>query len=147
VRQSRAARARAGTGRGRVVGVEGERGVGKARLVWEVTDSSIIAGWRVLKAGSVSYGKATSYLPVMDLLKSYFGVAERDGLQEIGEKLAGALERLDPSLRPALVPLLSLLDVPVDDASWPALDPRQRRRRTLDGVRQVLLREAREQPL
>jgi predicted ATPase len=45
------------------------------------------------------------------------------------------------------VPLLALLDVPVDDASWQALDPRQRRRRTLDGVRQVLLREALEQPL
>ena len=108
--------------------------------MWEVTHSSVIAGWRVLKAASVSYGKATSYLPVIDLLKSYFGVAERDGLQEIGEKVAGALERLDPSLRPALVPLLALLDVPVDDASWPALDPRQRRRRTLDEVRQVLLR-------
>jgi predicted ATPase len=121
--------------------------VGKSRLVWEVTHSFVIAGWRVLKAGSVSYGNATSYLPVIDLLKSYFGVAEKDGLQEIGAKAAGALERLDPSLRPALVPLLALLDVPVDDASWGALDPRQRRRRTLNGVRQVLLREAREQPL
>src|SRR5262249_46048845 len=84
---------------------------------------------------------------VVKLLKRYFEIGERDGLQEIGEKVAGALERLDPSLRPALVPLLALLDVPVDDASWEALDPRQRRRRTLDGVRQVLLREAREQPL
>src|SRR5215472_6990210 len=146
-RCSRSALERAGTGRGQVVGVVGEPGVGKSRLVWEVTHSSVIAGWRVLKAGSVSYGRATSYLPVIDLLKSYFGVAERDGLQEIGEKVAGALERLDPSLRPALVPLLALLDVPVDDASWPALDPRQRRQRTLDGVRQVLLREARGQPL
>src|SRR6516225_7561313 len=147
MQQIRGALERAGTGRGQVVGVVGEPGVGKSRLVWEVTHSFVIAGWRVLRTGSVSYGKATSYLPVIDLLKSYFGVAERDGLQEISEKAAGALERLDPSLRPALVPLLALLDVPVDDASWPALDPRQRRRRTLDGVRQVLLREAREQPL
>jgi class 3 adenylate cyclase/tetratricopeptide (TPR) repeat protein len=147
MQQIRDALGRAGTGRGQVLAVVGEPGVGKSRLVWEVTLSSVIAGWRVLKAASVSYGKATSYLPVIDLLKSYFGVTERDGLQEIGEKVAGALERLDPSLRPALVPLLALLDVPVDDASWEALDPRQRRRRTLDGVRRVLLREAREQPL
>ena len=147
MQQFRDALGRAGTGRGQVVAVVGEPGVGKSRLVWEVTHSPVIAGWRVLKAGSVSYGKATSYLSVVDLLKSYFGVAERDGLQEISAKVAGALERLDPSLRPALVPLLALLDVPVDDASWQALDPRQRRRRTLDGVRQVLLREACEQPL
>src|SRR6516225_4268507 len=147
MQQIRDALERAGTGRGQVVAVVGEPGVGKSRLVWEVTHSPVIAGWRVLKAGSVSYGKATSYLSVVDLLKSYFGVAERDGLQEISAKVAGALERLDPSLRPALVPLLALLDVPVDDASWQALDPRQRRRRTLDGVRQVLLREACEQPL
>jgi class 3 adenylate cyclase/tetratricopeptide (TPR) repeat protein len=147
MQQIRDALEQAGTGRGLVVAVVGEPGVGKSRLVWEVTHSSVIAGWRVLKGASVSYGKATSYLPVIDLLKSYFGVTERDGLQEIGEKVAGALDRLDPSLRPALVPLLALLDVPVDDASWQALDPRQRRRRTLDGVRRVLLREAREQPL
>jgi predicted ATPase len=130
-----------------VVALVGDPGVGKSRLVWEVTHSPMVAGWRVLKAGSVSYGKATSYLPFIDLLKEYFGIANRDGLQEIGGKVTGALERLDLSLRPALVPLMTLLDVPVDDQSWQALDPSQRRRRTLDGVRQVLLREAHEQPL
>jgi predicted ATPase len=130
-----------------VVAVVGEPGVGKSRLVWEVTHSPMVAGWRVLKAGSVSYGKATSNLPFIDLLKEYCGIANRDGLQEIGGKVTGALERLDLSLRPALVPLMTLLDVPVDDPSWQALDPSQRRRRTLDGVRQVLLREAHEQPL
>src|SRR5262249_48855558 len=108
---------------------------------------SLLTGWRVLKASSVSYGKATSYLPVIDLLKGYFGIGDWDDLGGIRDKVTGAVLRLDRSLEPALLPLLALLDVPVDDAHWKALDPRQRRRYTFDAVRQVLLREAREQPL
>jgi tetratricopeptide (TPR) repeat protein len=127
--------------------VVGEPGVGKSRLVWEVTHSSYAHGWRVLQAVSVSYGKATSYLPVIDLLKGYFQIQDRDELHEIREKMMGEVLRLDQSLEPALLPLLTLLDVPVDDTHWKALDPGQRRRRTLDALRQVLLREARRQPL
>jgi hypothetical protein len=145
--QIRDALDRAGLGRGQVVAVVGEPGVGKSRIFWEVTHSSLLTGWRVLKASSVSYGKATSYLPVIDLLKGYFGIDDRDDLRGIRDKVTGEVLRLDQSLEPALLPLLALLDVPVDDAQWKALDPRQRRRRTLDAVRQVLLREARVQPL
>jgi tetratricopeptide (TPR) repeat protein len=134
-------------GHGQVVAIVGEPGVGKSRLVWEVMHSPIIVGWRMLKASSVSYGKATSYLPVIDLLKGYFGIEDRDGLQEIGGKVTGGLLRLDRSLEPTVVPLLALLDVPVSDARWQTLDPRQRRRITLDAAKQLLLCEARNQPL
>jgi hypothetical protein len=145
--QIRDALDRAGLGRGQVVAVVGEPGVGKSRIFWEVTHSSLLTGWRVLKASSVSYGKATSYLPVIDLLKGYFKILDRDELGEIRDKVTGEVLRLDQSLEPALLPLLALLDVPVDDAQWKALDPRQRRRRTLDALRQVLLRKTRRQPL
>jgi len=141
--QLRDALDQASLGRGQVVAVVGEPGVGKSRLVWEVVHSPLLVGWRVLNASSVSYGKATSYLPVIDLLKGYFGIEDRDGLHEIGEKVTSAVLRLDQSLEPILVPLSALLDVPITDARWQALDPRQRRRRTLDAVRQLLLREAR----
>src|SRR5262249_19915546 len=56
-------------GRGQVVSVVGEPGVGKSRLFWEFTHSHRLQGWLVLESTSVSYGKATSYLPVIDLLK------------------------------------------------------------------------------
>jgi class 3 adenylate cyclase len=58
-------------GRGQVVAIVGEPGVGKSRLVWEVTHSHRTHGWLVLQAGGVSYGKATPYLPVVDLMKGY----------------------------------------------------------------------------
>src|SRR5262249_41716447 len=66
---------------------------------------------------------------------------------EIRERVAGKLLTLDRALEPLLTPLLSLLDVPVDDATWDALDRIQRRQRTLDTVKQLLLRESQVQPL
>ena len=106
-----------------------------------------LQGWLVLESASVSYGKATSYLPVIDLLKGYFKIQDRDDLREIREKVTGKLLTLDRALEPTLPALLALLDVPVDDAAWQTLDPRQRRQRTLDAVKRLLLREAQEQPL
>ena len=64
------AMAQAQAGRGQVVAVVGEPGVGKSRLFWEFTHSHRTQGWLLLESGSVSYGKATAYLPVVDLLKS-----------------------------------------------------------------------------
>jgi class 3 adenylate cyclase/tetratricopeptide (TPR) repeat protein len=137
----------AGAGHGQVVAIVGEAGVGKSRLTYEFTHSHRLQGWLALESASVSYGKASSYLPVIDLLKGYFKIRDRDDLREIREKVAGKLLTLDRALEPTLPVFLSLLDVPVDDAAWQSLDPGQRRQLTLDGVKRLLLREAREQPL
>src|SRR5713101_113198 len=145
--QLRRAQQLAGTGHGQVAAIVGEAGVGKSRLVYEFTHSHRLHGWLVLESASVSYGKATSYWPVIDLLKGYFKIQDRDDLREIREKVTGQLLTLDESLKPALPAFLTLLDVPVDDAAWRMLDPGQRRQRTLDAVRRLLLREARDQPL
>ena len=147
IEQLRHAQQLAGSGQGQVAAIVGEAGVGKSRLVHEFTHSHRLHGWRVLESGSVSYGKATSYLPVIDLLQGYFRIQDRDDLRDIREKVTGKLLTLDESLRPALPALLALLDAPVDDALWQALDPGQRRLRTLDGIKRLLLRETREQPL
>jgi class 3 adenylate cyclase/tetratricopeptide (TPR) repeat protein len=145
--QLRRAQQLAGDEHGQVAAIVGEAGVGKSRLVDEFTRSHRLQGWLVLESVSVSYGKATSYLPVIDLLKRHFKLQDRDDLREIREKVTGKLLTLDRALEPTLPALLALLDVPVDDASWPTLDPAQRRQQTLDAVRRLLLREARQQPL
>jgi hypothetical protein len=145
--QLRRAQQLAGNAHGQVAAIVGEAGVGKSRLVYEFTHSHRLQGWLVLESSSVSYGKATSYLPVIDLLKGYFKIQDRDDLREIREKVTGKLLTLDEALKPTLPALLALLDMPGDDASWSALDPVERRQRMLDGVKRLLLREAREQPL
>jgi len=137
----------AGAGHGQVVAIVGEAGVGKSRLVYEFTHSHRVQDWLILEASSVSYGKATSYLPVINLLKNYFKIGDRDGHRAMREKLVGKLLTLDESLRSILSALLALLDVPVDDPAWQHLDPSQRRQRTLDAVKRLLLREGQVQPL
>ena len=123
IEQIRRALALAHDGRGQLVALVGEPGVGKSRLVYEFTHSHRTQDWLILEAGSVSYGKATSYLPVIDLLKAYFKVVDRETHREIREKVMGKLLTLDRTLEPILPALLALLDVPVDDPHWQALDP------------------------
>jgi tetratricopeptide (TPR) repeat protein len=137
----------AGAGHGQAVAIVGEPGVGKSRLVWEFTRSHRAHGWLVLEGGSVSYGRATPYLPVIELLRAYLRIQEREDQRQIRERVAGKLLTLDPTLEPLLTPLVALLDVPVDDAAWGALDPPQRRQRILEAVKRLLLRESQVQPL
>ena len=121
--------------------------MGKSRLAYEFTHSHRVQDWLILDASSVSYGKATSYLPVIDLLKGYFKIGDRDDHREMRAKVLGRVLGLDRALEPLLPPLLALLDVPVEDAAWQNLDPPQRRQRTLDAVKRLLLRESQGQPV
>jgi predicted ATPase/class 3 adenylate cyclase len=134
-------------GHGQVVAIVGEPGVGKSRLFWEFTHFHRTQGCLVMEASPVSYGKAMPYLPVVDLLKGYFQIEPRDDPRKIRERVTGKMLSLDESLRSALPPVLSLLDVPIEEPAWRNLDPPQRRRRTLDGIKALLLRESQVQPL
>jgi hypothetical protein len=145
--QLRQALTRAAAGQGQVVAGVGEAGVGKSRLLYEFTRSHHTHGWLLLASHSVSYGKATAYLPVIDLLKGYFGIESRDDARRLHEKVTGKLLTLDRALEPMLPALLALLEVPVEDPQWQAFDPPQRRRRTLEAVKHLLLRESQVQPL
>jgi class 3 adenylate cyclase/tetratricopeptide (TPR) repeat protein len=137
----------AGRGHGRLVAVVGEPGIGKSRLFYEFTRSHRLHGWTVLEAGSVSYGKATSYLPLTDLLKGYLRIHDGDTHRDIREKLAGKLVVLDESLKSLQPALLGLLGVATQDDQWDRLDPVNRRQRTLEACRRLLLRESQLQPL
>jgi len=138
---------RAGAGHGQIVAIVGEAGVGKSRLHWEFTRSRHADGWLVLRSRSGSYGRGTPYLHVIELLKAYLGVQERDDPRRVRERVADKLLTLDRTLEPLLTPLLALFDVPVHDAAWDALDPPQRRQRILEAVKRLLLRGSQVQPL
>jgi predicted ATPase len=135
-------------GHGQVVAVVGEPGVGKSRLFWEFAHSHRTDGCLVLEAASVSYGKATTYFPVIELLRGYFKIEPRNDTRNIREKITGKLFSLERALESVLPALLAVLDVPVeDDELWTRLDPAQRRQRTIDAVRRLLLRESQMRPL
>jgi class 3 adenylate cyclase/tetratricopeptide (TPR) repeat protein len=135
----------AGEGHGQVVGVVGEPGVGKSRLVAEFLRSPATDGWLTLQAQAVAYARAVAYRPLVDVLETYFGVDDDDPPAVAADKVRFGL---DPEELPRLLPpLAALLEAPVEDAAWAALDPEQRRRRTQEAVRHLLLRRSARQPV
>jgi len=145
--QLRGALGKAARGLGQVVAVVGEPGVGKSRLFHEFVHSHRTTGWSLVASGSVSYGNAILYLPVIGLLKYYFRIQDRDEPRDIREKVTGRLITLDEGLRPLLPVFLALLNVQVEDHDWEELDPRRRRQRTLSAIKQLLVRESQVQPV
>jgi predicted ATPase len=139
--------AHAGAGHGQVAALVGEAGVGKSRLVYEVVHSHRTQGWQVLEAASVSYGKATPYFPVIDLLKHYAQVDDHDDTRTMRAKVTGHVLTLDAALQEAVPALLALLDVLPEDSPFGHLEPPQRRQRTLAALQRLLLRESQVQPL
>jgi class 3 adenylate cyclase/predicted ATPase len=132
-------------GHGQIVAVVGEAGVGKSRLVYEFK-APLERGCRVLEAFSVSHGKAYAYLPLIDLLKGYFGIALEDDERKRREKITGKVLTLDRALEDALPYLFSLLGIGDETASLVQMDPQIRRQRTLEAVKRVLVRETLDQP-
>src|SRR5712691_826080 len=134
------------TGHGQIVAAIAEAGVGKSRLFYEfkVTSQS---GCMVLEAYSVSHGKASAYLPVIELLKNYFEITSEDEERKRREKITGKVLALDRSLEDTLPYLFVLLDVHGDDDSIAQLEPQLKRRRTLEAIKRLLVRESLNQPL
>ena len=137
----------AASGQGQVMAILGEAGVGKSRLVFEFARSQHVGGCVVLETGSVSYGKGSSYLPVVGLLRRYFGIEDRDTHDAIRDHVARKLTALDPALGTVAPALLALLDTPTADAEWQRLEPSQRRRRIFDAVKRLLRRESERQSI
>jgi hypothetical protein len=137
----------AGAGHGQIVALVGEAGVGKSRLVYECVHSYRTQGWLVLESASVSYGKATPYFPVIDLLKRYCHIEERNDSRTIRAKITGQVLTLDATLQDTVPALLALLDALLDNDTFLRLDPPQRRQRTLEALTRMLLRESQVQPL
>jgi transcriptional regulator with AAA-type ATPase domain/tetratricopeptide (TPR) repeat protein len=131
-------------GRGQLVTIIGDPGMGKSRLAWEFSRSSQAWAVKVIETGS-AYATNTPYLPVIELLRRFFGVQPEDGPDDIRARLRAALAKGDDSRSSMLPVFLALLGV--TDVEWSAVDPMERRHRTLEAVKRLLLLESRAQPL
>ena len=121
--------------------------MGKSRLVYECLHAHRTQGWRVLESASVSYGKATPYFPVIDLLKRYAHVEERDDPRTVRAKVTGQVLTLDEALQDDYPGAAGAPGGTAGGQPVSPLDPPQRRQRTLDALKRVLLRESQAQPL
>ena len=134
------------TGHGQIVAVIADPGMGKSRLFYEFKATSQ-SGWMVLEAFSISHGKASAYLPVLDLLSQYFEITCDDDDRKRAERILGKVLRLDRNLEDTLPYLYSLQGVADPGDSLAQMDPQIRRRRTQDAIKRILLRESIDQPL
>lgn len=133
-------------GAGQIIAVVAEPGVGKSRLFFEFK-SEVSSAWTVLEAFSVSHGKTSSYLPIIELLHGYFGFARGEDAQARRHKVSAKVAALDPILQPGLPYLYAFLEIEDDKQRFAGMDPQLRRSRTFDAVVGLLLREARRHPL
>jgi predicted ATPase/class 3 adenylate cyclase len=147
IAQMQSALAQAHAGQGQIIAVVGEPGVGKSRLFFEFVHSHHMDGWLVVEASSVSYGKATPYLPLIDLLKAYFKIDQLDNTRAVRAKVTGQILELDEALKEAVPAVLWLIEALPPDDPFLALAPAQRRQHTLAAVKRLFLRESQVQPL
>jgi DNA-binding SARP family transcriptional activator/predicted ATPase len=137
----------AARGSGQVVAVAGEPGVGKSRLAHEFVQSPHATDWTVLKTGAASHEAGATFLPIANLIRAWSKIGERDTREEALAKLRGSVLALGAALAPALSPLSALLDLRPEDPHWATLDPPQRRQRTFDAVKTLMMRESESRPV
>lgn len=133
-------------GRGQIVAVMGEPGLGKSRLCYEfklVSQGSCL----VLETFSVAHGRAYPYLPLIDLLKNYFQITPADDERRRREKVMGRVLALDRSLEETLPSLFSLLGIAESAAAVQDVDPQVKRQRIFEAAKRLLVRESLNQSL
>ena len=136
------------SGRGQVVAFVGEAGIGKSRTVLEFIHSDAMTGWQVLEAGSVSYGKATAYLPLVDLLTRYFDIQGRDNANQVQDRIVKKLSVFGDEKLIAQTPFfLASLGMAVTNDVWIKLMPIERQRGMFDALKRLLVRESQREPL
>jgi class 3 adenylate cyclase/tetratricopeptide (TPR) repeat protein len=137
----------AADGHGQVLALVGDPGVGKSRLVWETVRSDRIEGWLVLESRSVSYGRAAAYGPVRDLLRALFRIRETDDRRTIQNRVTAKVLTLDRVLEETIPAVLAVLDAAQEASPFMTFDPLERRHRTLEAIKRLLIRESQIQPM
>ena len=133
-------------GRGQVTAIVAEAGTGKSRLVHEFK-ATVLADCKLLETYSVSHGKASPWLPVLELLRGYFGLRDVDDAVTRREKIRSALAALDASLADALPYLWNVLSIQEEPDPLAQMDAQIKRQRTLEALKRIVLRESLNQPV
>ena len=138
---------RARAGNGQAFSIVAEAGGGKSRLLYEFRKAVSNENANFLEGKCLSYSRSIAYQPIIDILQSIFNIAENDDEGEIKTKAAMALEKLEidaASAQPYLLELLSVKDSGIDAIP---MSTEARKDRTIEALKQVVLRYAAQRPL
>ena len=133
-----AALERARSGSGQVVGVVAEAGTGKSRLCAEFVERCRARGIPILEGRGVAHGKAIPMLPMLEMWRAFYEIADGDGPETTRAKIAGRLLLMDESFREVLPFVFDLFGVPDPANPSPAIDPEQRQKRIHGVLKRIL---------
>jgi len=134
-------------GQGQVVGIVGEAGVGKSRLLLQMRETLSREECSYLEGGCFHYGDAVPYLPMLNILRLYFGIDEGEAEPSVKQKMKEKISQLDPRLETLLPPLHDIFSLKVDDEPYLKLDAPLKRMRIFEGIRDLMVRESQDRPL
>jgi class 3 adenylate cyclase/tetratricopeptide (TPR) repeat protein len=134
-------------GAGQVVGVVGEAGVGKSRLLFEFRQNLPQGEYGYLEGRCLHFGSAMPYLPIQDILRSFFEIKEGEREAVIRRRLQERIQGLDEKLSSTITPLQDLLSLKVEDEAYLKLEPKQRREKVFEALRDLIVRGSQERPL
>jgi class 3 adenylate cyclase/tetratricopeptide (TPR) repeat protein len=135
------------SGSGQMVGVLGEAGVGKSRIIFETRKMFQREEYVYLEGRCLHYGGSIAYLPILDILRSYFEIKEGEQEFSIKRKIKEKIFQLNEKLKSALSPFQELLSLNVDDEAHLKLEPKQKREKIFEAIRDLLIRESQKKPL
>jgi class 3 adenylate cyclase/tetratricopeptide (TPR) repeat protein/energy-coupling factor transporter ATP-binding protein EcfA2 len=138
---------KAQSGYGQVIGIVGEAGVGKSRLLLELRAVLPEESYTYLEGQCLHYGGSMAYLPILDILRAYFEVEEGDREFVIKKKIEGMLVRLDGKFKEIIPPIHEILSLTVEDEGYINLDLQKKRERTFEAIRDLLIRESQDRPI
>ncbi|MFC1858192.1 adenylate/guanylate cyclase domain-containing protein [Thermodesulfobacteriota bacterium] len=135
------------SGSGQFVGVVGEAGVGKSRLLFEFVRSLESNKFTYLEGRCIHYGETMPYYPFIEILKKFCWIEDTDGEAAYRRKLKDRILELDPAFEADLPFLEDLLSLKVEDKAYVYMEPDQRRWKTIDAVKKILIKQSQEKPL
>src|SRR5262245_26921140 len=133
-------------GKGQIVGVVADAGTGKSRLCYEFAQRCRARGVGVYEAHGAAHGKVIPLLPILEIMRAYFGVTEQDSDEQSRRKIAGTVLLVDKDLTDDVPLLLEFLGVPDPQHPVPRMDPEARQRRLLGIVRALIQGRSRREP-
>lgn len=134
-------------GQGQVVGIVGEPGVGKSRLLLRMRETLPKDDHTYLEGGCFHYGDAMPYLPLLGALRTYFNIDGREPESAAIHKMKATIEELDERLKTYLPPLQDILSFKVDDERYLRLEPPRKKEQAFEALRNLFIRQSQRRPL
>jgi tetratricopeptide (TPR) repeat protein len=135
------------SGSGQVVELVGEAGMGKSRLLRQFRDTLPQGECTYVEGRCYHYGEFMAYLPILDILRSYFDIKEEDQKHSIQKKMEDKISQLDGRLKSIFAPFQEILSLKVEDDGYLKMDPGQKKEKAFKAIRDLFVRVSQEKPL